>query len=96
MIGVNVLDNDKFDEYCHAIQPLLAIYDGRFCYDFKIPNNCIASRHQHINRVFAVQFSSKDHMNAFFADREYLKTRGRHILKSIGGEQFVFGFEKDI
>ncbi len=94
LLGLNVLDSEKFEDYCSAMERLVARHDGELCYDFKVPDFCLADRHKTINRVFTLSFCSKEKMEAFFSDREYLKTRGRHVLKSIGSDQVIFGFEK--
>lgn len=95
LVGLNVLDDKRFDEFHSAIEPLLSRYQGQLGYEFTVPASLLA-RHSHkVNRVYTISFASKERMESYFADSEYLKTRGRHILKSFATEQFIFGYEHD-
>jgi len=92
LIGLNVLDNEKLPEFHASIKPLLEIYDGEYCYDFNAPKALVSNRHTTINYAFTLSFSSKENAEDFFADSSYQKARGRHVLKTFGAEQIVFGY----
>jgi len=92
-VRLRVLDDKRFDEFHSAIKPVLSRYHGQLGYEFTVPASLLA-RHSHkVNHVFTLSFASEQWMESFFVDSEYLKTRGRHILKSFATEQFIFGYE---
>jgi len=95
LVGVNVLDEAKFSEYLTAVEPLLSTHNGMFCYDYSVHKERHAVVSGNINRVLKFEFADKCNMEKFFTDRCYLKTRGRHVLKAIGGEQFIYGFSPE-
>ncbi len=96
VIGLRVLDHRKFAQYCTALEPVLASHGGEFCYNFNVPEMLASKSCKNINQMFTLNFSSKEKMECFFADRNYLKIRGRHILKTIGSEQIIFGYHKEV
>lgn len=94
LIGLNVLDDTSFEEFHSAIKPMLCRYDGEFGYDFDVPSALLTSQYRKINHIYTLSFASKKKMKGFFADKDYLMIRGRHILKSFRPEQIIFGYEQ--
>ena len=92
LVGLNVLDDKILSEFHASIKPLLANYDGEYCYDINAPSTLITKRHTNINYAFTLSFASKEKATMFLADKDYRKVRGRHVLKTFSSEQVLFGY----
>jgi uncharacterized protein (DUF1330 family) len=94
LVGLNVLDNSKYDKYRNAMKPILADYEGRFGYDFLVSDVLISPNESDINRVFTINFSSKDKMESFFSDANYLVVKKTYFVDSIGSSTIISAYEK--
>lgn len=94
LVGLNVLDDDKYQEYRVAMKPLLLTYGGKFGYDFKVSEVLLAEASEDINRVFTINFPDSDGMERFFSDPDYIKVRERHFEKSVGNTTIISSYEK--
>ena len=83
LVGLNVIDDEAYQLYRDEMTPILMSYGGGFGYDFKISESLKSETEAPINRVFTIYFSSKDSMNSFFSNDEYLKIKERHFEKSV-------------
>ena len=93
-VGLNVLDDLIYEDYRAAMKPILADYQGRFSYDFKVSEVLITENHSDINRVFTINFSSKDKMDGFFSDAQYLIVKEQFFMKSVGSTTIISAYEK--
>jgi uncharacterized protein (DUF1330 family) len=94
LVGLNVLDNSKYDEYRNAMKPILANYEGSFGYDFLVSDVLISPNESDINRVFTISFSSKDKMESFFSDVNYLVVKKTYFVDSVGSSTIISAYEK--
>tara|TARA_R110002050_G_scaffold129250_9_gene250781 strand:+ start:303 stop:608 length:306 start_codon:yes stop_codon:yes gene_type:complete len=94
LVGLNVLDKSKYEEYRVAMKPILSQYEGRFGYDFHVSEVLITEKDNDINRVFTINFSSKNNMENFFSDQDYLKVREKHFNASVGNAIRIASYEK--
>lgn len=94
LVGLNVLDNKKYDQYRTAMKPILANYEGSFGYDFLVSNVLISPNDSDINRVFTINFSSKDKMEGFFSDADYLVVKKAYFVDSVGSSSILSAYEK--
>jgi len=95
LVGLNVLDDLKYDDYRAAMKPILSDYEGSFGYDFKVSDVLISEGNTDINRVFTINFSSKNKMDGFFSDKKYLVVKEKYFVESVGSATIISSYEKD-
>jgi uncharacterized protein (DUF1330 family) len=95
LVGLNVLDDFKYDDYRAAMKPILSDYEGRFGYDFKVSDVLISEGNTDINRVFTINFTSKNKMENFFSDSQYLVVKEAYFIESVGSTTIISSYEKD-
>lgn len=95
LVGLNVLDDLKYDDYRAAMKPILSDYEGRFGYDFKVSDVLISEDNTDINRVFTINFSSHNKMEGFFSDSKYLVVKEKYFVESVGNVTIISSYEKD-
>ena len=94
LVGLHVLDDLKYAEYRTAMKPILSDYSGHFGYDFKVSEVLISEDNVNINRVFTINFSSQEKMDAFFSDAQYLIVKERYFVESVGSTTIIASYEK--
>jgi len=95
LVGLNVLDDCKYSDYRAAMKPILSNYDGHFGYDFKVSEVLISEGNTDINRVFTINFSSKEQMEGFFSNPQYLLVKEKYFVDSVGSTTIISSYEKD-
>ena len=96
LVGLDVLDDLKYNDYRSAMKPILSDYEGYFGYDFKVSEVLISEGNSDINRVFTINFSSKSNMEGFFSDSQYLVVKEKYFVESVGSVTIISSYEKDI
>lgn len=96
LVGLHVLDDLKYESYRKAMKPILADYEGGFGYDFTVSEVLISPENGNsdINRVFTINFSSKNKMEGFFSDAQYLVVKERYFVESVGSATIIASYEK--
>ncbi|PKI15964.1 DUF1330 domain-containing protein [Colwellia sp. 12G3] len=99
LVGLHVLDDYTYEKYRIAMKPILSDYQGYFCYDFKVSDVLISQAltpdsHCDINRVFTLNFISKEKMDNFFSDPQYLLVKEEFFVKSVGSATILASYEK--
>ena len=64
--------------------PILHGVGGRFRYDFEVSRVLNSECDSAMNRVFVIQFPSKNDMEHFFSDGAYLKAKEKFFVQSVG------------
>ena len=95
LIGLNVLDDGKYQEYRENMKPILSTYGGGFRYDFKISEVLLAETTNNINRVFTIYFPGREAMEAFFSNLEYLKVKEQYFEGAVASTTIISSYEKD-
>lgn len=104
LVGLNVIDDTQYEAYRSAMKPILADYQGRFIYDFKVSevlisealvSENISDGNNDINRVFTINFSSKNNMESFFSDPQYLKVKETYFIGSVGNTTIISRYETE-
>ena len=95
LVGLQVVDDLKYSDYRAAMKPILSDYEGRFGYDFVVSDVLISEGHTDINRVFTINFSSKNNMERFFSDPKYLVVRKTYFIDSVGSSTIISSYEKN-
>jgi uncharacterized protein (DUF1330 family) len=94
LVGLNVLDDLKYDDYRAAMKPILSGYEGQFSYDFRVSDVLKSEGSTDINRVFTINFSSKGKMEGFFSDPQYLVVKDKYFVDSVGSTTIISSYEK--
>jgi uncharacterized protein (DUF1330 family) len=95
LVGLQVLDDFKYNEYRVAMAPILSEYGGKFGYDFKVSEVLSPVAKRDINRVFTITFNSKTDMENFFSDSEYIAVKEQYFVESVGSVNIISSYEKD-
>ncbi len=94
LVGLQIKDNDLYSKYRKAMAPLLEIYGGGFRYDFKVSDVLKNEKGHPINRVFAIYFESKNHMNDFFSDEDYKRVKLRYFELSVEATTVISEYDR--
>ncbi|MGR5147888.1 DUF1330 domain-containing protein [Photobacterium alginatilyticum] len=95
LVGLNVIDDRRYQEYRIAMKPILSQFGGRFGYDFKVSEVLQSEvENNDINRVFTINFPNQTDMEAFFSDEEYLNVKSRYFESSVKSTTIISSYEK--
>lgn len=89
IMGLEVTDDAVYQEYRNAMMPILATFGGAFTFDFKVSDVLKSKTEAHINRVFTIQFPSKQHMEDFFSNSDYLAVKARYFDRSVKSSTII-------
>ena len=95
IIGLNVIDDQGYQRYREAMRPILKTYGGAFGYDFRVSEVLLSKTEDDINRVFTIEFPSKQIMDEFFADLDYVVVQNRYLKNSINSKTVISMHEKN-
>jgi len=95
VMGLNVIDDQAYQKYREAMLPILKTYGGAFGYDFRVSEVLLSKTEDDINRVFTIEFPSKQKMQAFFENPDYVSVQNRHLNNSIKSKTVISMHEKD-
>ena len=96
IMGIYVSDEDEYQRYRDGMTPILQSFGGAFGFDFKVSEVLKSKTADDINRVFTIEFPSKEIMDNFFADPEYVKVQKRHFNNSVKSKTIISMHEKPI
>ena len=96
MVALDILDDDLYARYRAAMGPILQAHGGGFRYDFKVSETLKNHEGRVINRVFAIYCESKDRMDAFFSNEDYLVAKEEFFVKSVGDMTIISAYEIEI
>ena len=88
-VGLLVNDQGAYARYRSEIAPLLERAGGAFRYDFEIARTLKSEAAHDINRVFVLQFPSRQSKERFFVDPAYLEIRARLFEKAVRGNTIL-------
>ena len=95
LVGLNVLDDHRYQEYRDAMKPILTAYGGGFGYDFKVSEVLLPKACSEINRVFTINFPDNEKMEGFFSNLEYIKVKEAYFEGSVGSTIVISSYEKN-
>ncbi len=96
MMGLEILDDDLYARYRAAMLPILQAHGGGFRYDFKVAETLKNYEGRAINRVFALYCDSKERMDAFFSNADYLKVKAEFFVKSVGDTTILSEYDIEL
>jgi uncharacterized protein (DUF1330 family) len=83
VIGLHVTDDQEYQRYREAMEPILNSVDAAFGYDFTIAGVLRSRTAEQINRVFTIEFPDKGVMDSFFSRQDYLDIKERYFAGSV-------------
>jgi len=94
LVGLNVIDDLKYQNYRSAMKPILSEYGGDFGYDFKVSEVLLSETTNEINRVFTIHFPEHSKMEDFFSNSEYLKVKKKYFESSVKSTTIISSYTK--
>lgn len=94
IMGIYVSDDEEYQKYRNGMMPILKSFGGSFGFDFKVSEVLLSKTDDDINRVFTIEFPSKQVMESFFSDPEYLTVQKKHFNKSVKSKTVISLHEK--
>ncbi len=95
LVGLNVTNDEVYQQYRTAMKPILASYGGNFGYDFKVSEVLFPEAEQSINRVFTIYFPTQKAMTEFFSNPDYEKVRELYFKPSVAETFLLASYEKE-
>lgn len=94
LVGLDVTDDRKYQEYRRAMMPVLESYGGGFGYDFKVLEVLISQVDHPINRVFTIYFPDENEKERFFSDTAYTEVKAAHFDGAVGYTTIIASYER--
>ena len=95
IMGIHVSDDEEYQLYREGMMPILKSFGGSFGFDFKIAEVLLSKTDDEINRVFTIEFPSKEVMDSFFSEPAYLAVQKKHFNNSVSSKTIISMHEKD-
>lgn len=83
IMGLDVIDDQVYQNYREAMMPILKSFGGSFGFDFSVSEVLLSKTEDNINRVFTIDFPSQQTMEAFFSNSDYLIVKEKYFNKSV-------------
>ncbi len=96
IMGINVTDDAEYRKYREGMLPILKSFGGSFGFDFKVSEVLLSKTKDEINRVFTIEFPSKNAMEEFFSNPAYLEVQKRHFNSSVSSKTVISMHEKNL
>lgn len=94
VMGLHVVDEDQYRKYRAKMEPILVSIGGSFGYDFRIAEVLRSKTKAPINRVFTIEFPSKQAMDDFFSRPDYLEVAQQHLSLAVKAKTVISVHEK--
>ncbi len=94
LVGLNVTDDNFYQNYRNEMTPILKEFGGGFGYDFKVSEVLKTQTKAKINRVFTIFFPNEESMNKFFSNEDYLKIKQKHFEGSVSDTTIIATYER--
>lgn len=95
LVGLNLKDENLYQDYRDAMKPLLEKYGGGFRYDFKIDKVLKSEVSHKINRVFVIFFKSQKESENFFSNPKYLEIKKKYFESSVIDTAIISSYERE-
>jgi len=96
IMGLDVIDEDDYQRYREGMIPILESFGGSFGFDFKVSEVLKSKSENPINRVFTIDFPSKEIMENFFKDPSYLEVKDQYFKNSVKSVTVISMHEKKL
>jgi uncharacterized protein (DUF1330 family) len=94
-MGIEVTNDGDYQKYRESMTPILHSFGGSFGFDFKVDEVLKSKTEEPINRVFTIDFPSKEIMDKFFTDPEYLAVKTKYFQNSVKSVTTISMHEKN-
>jgi uncharacterized protein (DUF1330 family) len=95
IMGIEVTNDEMYQKYRESMTPILHSFGGSFGFDFKINEVLKSKTSDVINRVFTLDFPSKEIMEEFFINPAYLAVKDKYFLNSVKSVTIISMHEKN-
>ena len=95
IMGIEVTNEEEYQKYRENMTPILHSFGGSFGFDFKIGEVLKSKTDNVINRVFTIDFPSKEVMDEFFNDPNYLAVKEQYFKHSVKSVTTISMHEKN-
>lgn len=96
IMGIEVINEEEYQKYRENMMPILHAFGGSFGFDFKIAKVLKSKSDNVINRVFTIDFPSKEIMDKFFNDPNYLAVKDEYFKHSVKAVTTISMHEKSV
>jgi uncharacterized protein (DUF1330 family) len=83
LVGLNVVDDERYSAYRRGMTPILERYGGSFRFDFTVQKTLKSAVSHPINRVFIISFPNEKWKDDFFKDPDYQKVKKEFYLEAV-------------
>jgi len=94
LVGMDVANDEIYQQYRDAMAPILKQHGGAFSYDFRISEVLKSAAEGEINRVFTICFPSQNDLDAFFSDPDYLGVKAQYFEPSVNDFTIIASYTK--
>jgi uncharacterized protein (DUF1330 family) len=94
IMGLEVIDETMYQDYRTAMTPLLNSVGGDFGFDFIVSKVLRSKTEDNINRVFTIDFPSKEIMDDFFNSADYVAIKNQYFDRSVKSKVVISLHEK--
>lgn len=95
IMGLEVINDEEYQKYRENMIPILISFGGSFGFDFKVNEVLKSKTNDVINRVFTLDFPSKEIMEEFFINPAYLAVKEKHFINSVKSVTTISMHEKN-
>ncbi|MGJ8647117.1 MAG: DUF1330 domain-containing protein [Marinomonas colpomeniae] len=95
IMALEVSNDEEYQKYRESMTPILHSFGGRFGYDFKVSDVLQSKTKEPINRVFTIDFPSKEIMDQFFSNPDYLNVKEEYFNRSVASVTIISMHEKN-
>lgn len=95
IMGLEVTNEENYQKYRENMIPILHSFGGSFGYDFKVGEVLKSKTDDKINRVFTIDFPSKEVMDSFFNAPAYLEVKSQYFEQSVKSVTTISMHEKN-
>ena len=95
IMGLEVINDEVYQQYREHMMPILHTFGGSFGYDFTVNKVLKSKTEEVINRVFTIDFPSKEIMDKFFTDPTYLAVKDKYFQHSVKSVTTISMHEKN-
>lgn len=95
IMGLEVVNDELYQNYRDNMIPILHSFGGSFGFDFKVNETLKSKTDDLINRVFTLDFPSKEIMEEFFTNPAYLAVKEKYFLNSVKSVTIISMHEKN-
>ena len=95
IMGLEIINDEEYQKYRENMIPILHSFGGSFGFDFKVNEVLKSKTDDAINRVFTLDFPSKEIMEQFFTNPDYLAVKEKYFLHSVKSVTTISMHEKN-